>query len=260
MTLLVDIGNTALKWSTSEGGKLGHVQVELHRGQADGLERQLMQAWRALAQGTSGFGCSVASESVRDAVERAAHACGRSLHWLASQDRFDGDFVLYNGYRNPVQLGADRWHSMLGACAHRPRQSIVLIAVGTATTIDCVEWYAEGSRFIGGCIAPGARLMLDSLAQRTAGLPQARGNAVAFPDNTDDAIATGVAEAQAGLALRVIGRFAQRLGAAPAVIVSGGDADALAVRLQADGVALTIEHNLVLAGLALRARTAHGSK
>jgi type III pantothenate kinase len=96
--------------------------------------------------------------------------------------------------------------------------------------------------------------MMEALAQRTAGLPHARGQVVDFPDNTDDAIATGVADSQAGLALRLIRRFAQRLGREPAVLVSGGDAGQLAERLRHGGVAPVIEHNLVLSGLALRAR------
>jgi len=255
MTLLIDVGNTALKWATTETGRVDTVQVELHRGQAAQLEEQLRRAWNGLAPVGSAFGCSVAAASLREAVARAAGACGRSVEWLPSQDRYHGDFVLESGYRNPLQLGADRWHGMLGAC-ERSAGHLVLIAAGTATTIDAVERNGEIARFIGGCIAPGTRLMLESLAQRTAGLPHAVGNAVEFPDNTDDAIATGVADAQAGLALQFITRFRQRLNQDAAVVVSGGDADALAVRLRAAGVGCAIEHNLVLAGLALRARAA----
>jgi len=255
MTLLLDVGNTALKWAQSEGEQLGHAQVELHRGRADGLEQRLVRAWQNLAWTDPALGCSVAAAEVRKAVERAARTHGGSICWLAAQDRYDGAFVLQNGYRAPGQLGADRWHGMLGACERRPRQSLVLVAAGTAMTIDCVDWRGGVALFIGGCIAPGTQLMLESLAQRTGGLPHARGDWVEFPDNTDDAIATGVADAQTGLALRVVERARRHFGSAPQVIVSGGDADALAERLSAGGVALAIEHNLVLGGLALRART-----
>ena len=55
-------------------------------------------------------------------------------------------------------------------------------------------------------------------------------------------------------------RAHRRFGSAPEVIVSGGYADVLAARLSVCGVPLAIEHNLVLGGLALRARTTdHGS-
>jgi type III pantothenate kinase len=112
----------------------------------------------------------------------------------------------------------------------------------------------EGARFVGGCIAPGGYMMLEALEQRTAGLPHAHGRTVEFPDNTDDAIATGVADAQVGLARRVIERFTRYLGRVPSVLVSGGDAASVAAGLQGDGFEPAIEHNLVLTGLALRAR------
>lgn len=254
MTLLVDLGNTALKWALKDdAGVLGPAHTELHRG-TDDLQQRLVAAWQSGAVQGPVLGCSVAAPDVRGSVEAAAATCRLTVTWLGAEARHSGRVVLRNGYRVPTQLGADRWHGMLGACERRPAQSFVLIAAGTATTIDCVRADESGADFIGGCIAPGQQMMLEALAQRTAGLPHARGQVVDFPDNTDDAIATGVADSQAGLALRLIGRFAQRLGREPAVLVSGGDAVLLAERLRHGGVAPAIEHNLVLSGLALRAR------
>jgi type III pantothenate kinase len=258
MTLLIDIGNTAVKWAIADGvGRLGQVGVEVHHG-VDDLEARLAAAWRSLPGEGAAVGCSVAPTAVRAAADRAALAGGRSIRWLVSEARHAGAVELANGYRDPLQLGADRWHGMLGACLRHPGQPFVLVAAGTATTIDCVDATEGGARFVGGCIAPGARMMVDALAQRTAGLPQARGAVVDFPDNTDDAIITGIADAQAGLVAHVVQRFARRLGGAPALLVSGGDAAALAERLLDSGWRPSIEHNLVLAGLSLRA--VHGSR
>jgi type III pantothenate kinase len=255
MRLLIDVGNTALKWAlTDAAGEPGPVSTEIHRG-TDDLVARLGVAWGSLTLREPALGCSVASTEVRAAVERAAVERGVSVEWLGAEAQHGGQVLLGNGYRTPAQLGADRWHGMLGACLRRPGESFVLIAAGTATTIDCVAANAQGARFIGGCIAPGARMMLEALAQRTAGLPHARGTVVDFPDNTDDAIATGVVDAQAGLASRVIERFTRHLGRTPAVLVSGGDAALVADRLRSSGLGPAIEHNLVLAGLALRARS-----
>jgi type III pantothenate kinase len=253
MRLLIDVGNTALKWALVDAaGMPGKACTEVHRG-TDDLAARLVSAWQSLSLHSPALACSVAAPDVRSAAEQAAAECGVTVQWLAAEAQHAGRVGLINGYRTPTQLGADRWHGMLGACHRRPAQSFVLIAAGTATTIDCVEAGEPCARFIGGCISPGKQMMLEALAQRTAGLPHARGHAVDFPDNTEDAIATGVADAQAGLAARLIERFAHRLGNAPAVLVSGGDAEPVAERLIASGVELAIEHNLVLAGLALRA-------
>jgi len=258
MTLLIDIGNTALKWALAERGAAAGspsltVHAQPHRGDT-AWPQHLAEAWAELPRGTPAVGCTVAGSALREQVQQIAAGCGLRVQWLAAAERHDGAFVLENGYRTPAQLGADRWHGMLGACARRPRQSFVLVAAGTATTADCVVFDAGpgAARFIGGCIAPGAQMMLDALAQRTAGLPLARGAAVDFPDNTDDAIATGVLAAQVGAAQRMVQSLAQRLGRAPAVLVSGGDADRVAAGLAGAGIAAAIEHNLVLAGLALR--------
>jgi type III pantothenate kinase len=251
MKLLVDLGNTALKWACAADGVAGPALTVVHRDGGD-WSAALTAAWRALGT-TQAVGCSVAAVDTLRAVEQAASASGIALCWLRAESAHNGGVELANGYREPAQLGPDRWHAMLGACGRHPQRSLLLATAGTATTVDCVAVVGGRARFVGGCIAPGSRLMLEALATRTAGLPQASGSAVDFPDNTDDAIATGVTDAQAGLVMQLAERFAQRLGHTPLLLVSGGDAEALAARLRGAGAAPLIEHNLVLAGLALRA-------
>lgn len=253
MTLLIDAGNSAVKWAWLVDGRIGATRRQLHRG-VDDLAARLASAMRVHAtQGVEAVGCHVAGEAVVRAVEQAMQSLGIGpVTWLTSQARFDRGPVLVNGYRDPAQLGADRWHAMLGGCALAGGSSFVVVNAGTATTVDCVRADAGGARFVGGCIAPGVRLMLESLARGTAGLPRAEGEAADFPDNTDAAIMTGVLDAQAGLVERVFRRFAAELGAPPRLLLAGGHAEALRDRLPRETAGI-IEHNLVLRGLALRA-------
>lgn len=268
MTLLVDVGNSAIKWTPLTADSTLHAaDRQLHRG-VDDIAERLVDQWRSSVKpGTIVIACNVAGPAVVAAVEHAARTLQlEPVRWMAAQSRFDGAVALENGYRNPAQLGADRWHCMLGACAAVSAQqmssSFIVVNAGTATTVDCVEasddsikearWTAT---FIGGVIAPGVRLMLESLALQTAGLPSADIDeipAADFPDNTDGAIVTGVLEAQAGLIDRIWRRFAARLKTEPRLIITGGHAEALLTRLP---VAPDIEHNLVLRGLALRAQS-----
>ena len=253
MTLLVDAGNSAVKWARlGPGGALGQGGRILHRGGAD-VAAGLAAALGSAARARRAVGCSVASAAVMADIERAARAAGLpGVHWMRSQPEFRGEVRLVNGYLAPHQLGADRWHAMLGACARLPGASLVVVNAGTATTVDCVSAGGDAARFLGGCIAPGVRLMLEGLARGTAGLPVATGEAVEFPDTTDKAIVTGVLDAQAGLVERVWRRFSSALGQAPRLLIAGGHAELLAARLPADFAPL-VEHDLVLRGLALRA-------
>lgn len=253
MTLLIDAGNSAVKWAVlaPDGGFSASGRV-LHRDGTD-VASSLASGWHSMPRPGRAIGCAVAGAAVMREVERAARALGiPAVEWLRSQASFAGPVSLVNGYLDPQQLGPDRWHGLLGACALHPGTSLVAVNAGTATTVDCARASAGEVRFVGGCIAPGVRLMLESLARGTAGLPLAEGNAVDFPDTTDKAIVTGVLDAQAGLVERVFRRFAASLGEAPRLLLAGGHAEAIAARLPAE-CGPRIEHNLVLRGLALRA-------
>jgi type III pantothenate kinase len=73
-----------------------------------------------------------------------------------------------NMYKNPAELGTDRFTGMSGAYDLGLPGSSLIISCGTATTIDFLE---RGSVFQGGWILPGLDLMLQSLGKSTAQLP-----------------------------------------------------------------------------------------
>ena len=125
-----------------------------------------------------------------------------AIDWFASVPQLAG---VRNGYRNPAQLGCDRFAAAIGAHALEPGKALVVATCGTATTIDALS--ADGD-FLGGMILPGLGLMASSLARNTAQLPQiAASGAVpaGFADNTDDAILSGCLSAQAGAIERACG-------------------------------------------------------
>jgi type III pantothenate kinase len=263
LTLLIDVGNSAIKWALLRDGALYGAQWRLHRHEID-IAARLVEDWSEVPRGIDVVACNVAGEEVAAAAKQAVSGAQLGqMYWMQTQRAFAGPVCLINGYRDPLQLGADRWHCMLGACftASQGVRGLVVVNAGTATTVDCIE--ATGTRaehvrfagrFVGGVIAPGVRLMLESLKAGTAGLPAATGVAAAFPDNTDAAIITGVLDAQAGLVQQIWHRFADRLSEAPQLILTGGNAATLAPRLPIGSAA--IEDNLVLRGLALRAESA----
>lgn len=227
MRLLIDIGNTRIKYGVHDGLAWLFQRAFAH---ADGLTFEL-PAELKIASVTA---VSVAGAELNSAVESLLSARGQRVQWFASTTAVGG---LRNAYANPVQLGPDRWAAAIAAW-QRVQGACIVVCAGTATTIDIVTADAQ---FRGGCIVPGLAMMRRALAGGTAALPFAEGHLVAIPDNTADAIFSGCLNAQLG----AIARMRAQLPAAP-IVLSGGAADALAHELDAPVV---VAPGLVLEGL-----------
>ena len=249
MTLLLDLGNTALKWALSESYQTPHTIVHARSG---GFANQL-----ALTLGEQHFarayGCSVAPHEVTDICTSVFTGMRRPVTWLRSQESFRGPFTLKNGYADPLQLGSDRWHAALGAVAFSPAKPLVVIHSGTAITVDSIIPEDEDSyRFLGGRIAPGVVLMHAALVEKIRSLPREYSHYEDFPKDSTSAITTGIIDAHLGIIERALHAM-QGLGHDPVILLAGGAANLCAPYLKAQFPGLIQKHNLVLAGIALRA-------
>ena len=72
-------------------------------------------------------------------------------------------------YANPTEVGADRIAGALGASEAYPGQNIIIVDLGTATTIDVLT---KNKEYLGGVITPGMSISMQSLEQHTAKLPK----------------------------------------------------------------------------------------
>lgn len=202
MKLLIDAGNTRVKlgWVLPDGSRESQAGAYAH----DEIGRALPQWLRGLPEPPrAALGVNVAGAALGEAITDLCGTVGCAVQWQRSPD---AAFGMRNGYRQPAQLGADRWLALLGLWASprhgraaEPKTVQVLASFGTATTVDTVS--GDG-RFEGGLILPGLELMLRSLASGTANLPLATGAPASFPTDTHEAITTGVLAAQAGAILR----------------------------------------------------------
>lgn len=195
MLLLIDAGNTRVKWA------LAHEDAEVAAWQASGAlfhaELDALAAILAQHHPRRAWVSNVAGATIRSQLDVCLRAGGlpiEAVHWFRSQAECAG---VTNGYRDPSQLGCDRFASLLGARALFHEQALLVITAGTATTIDALD--ASG-RFLGGMILPGLATMAQSLALSTAQLPhvEARSSVSCFADNTLDAIVSGCVQAQLG--------------------------------------------------------------
>lgn len=238
--LAIDVGNTRAKWGVGDAGAW-----VAHGAIATEALADLARALPPLDAGTRVVACCVAGEAAEAAL---AHACAQralTVRWVRPAAVLLG---VRNGYRQPAQLGADRWAALVAAHADQAMNQLV-VAAGTALTIDALG--ADG-RFRGGVIVPGTALMRSALTQGTARLRPLAGQVAALPDNTDDAIATGTVIAACGAIDRM--QEAMRLAGAPPgrILLTGGGADELAPWLAPPP---TLRTHLVLDGLARIAPT-----
>ncbi len=193
--LFVDAGNTRLKWAVADdaaapgdwraSGAMGYDELGY-----DELS-QPPAAWQGQTQARYS---NVAGDAVEQTLQQALAAAG-----ITQVQRFRSRAAcagVTNGYRNPEQLGSDRFATLLAAHHRFPSQALLVVTCGTATTIDALDSHG---RFIGGMILPGLLTMAKSLAVNTAQLPEVKDAQIAhqFADNTRDAIVSGCVTAQA---------------------------------------------------------------
>jgi type III pantothenate kinase len=243
MRLLLDLGNTRVKWALEDGGRW-HAQGASAWNEDPAL---LGSTWQTLPAPKAAFGASVVDGEREQAVAAQVRALfGLEVAWMRTPAAACG---VRNAYPEPARLGVDRFLAMVAAHA-AGAGDCVLVGVGTALTLDALT--ADGQH-LGGLIAPGPRLMQQALLGATAQVrPRSDGVLVDVADNTADAVVSGCWQAAAALVERFVARMAPRLGGAPAVRLDGGDAAALEPLLELR--ASMVEHG-VLHGLAVWVQT-----
>lgn len=241
--LLVDIGNSRVKWGW--GDAVG-IRAGTPFATAD-LATALAVHWRGLPPPAQ-----VLVSNVGGAAAAATLQAWTQPHWQLTPvfaRSVAAGFGVVNGYAAPETLGVDRWLALVAARGLHTGP-VCVADCGTALTFDALD--GQG-RHLGGWIAPGLGLMRQALARGTAALPDITSTAVTgLADNTRAGIAGGTLQAAAGLIEGGMRRVAEHSNAAPALLLTGGDAAAIAAVLAMPSVT---QADLVLQGLQIIAQT-----
>jgi type III pantothenate kinase len=246
--LLVDIGNTRIKWARLDGERLARGKAAVHSGwrPAD-YARHLFRP----ASGLNGLVVSsVAGARINRALDAAARRAGIAT-WFVTVPRRAGGVTV--GYVEPWRLGVDRFAALVGAHALFAGVPLCVVGVGTALTIDLLD---AAGRHRGGVIVPAPDLMVATLLRETYGIRRrAQGGAAdprgLFGRSTRDGIELGARYAAAALIDRAVEEGSSILGREPLVLLTGGGAGAVRAHLRSRCVGVP---DLVLKGLAVLAR------
>lgn len=244
--LLVDIGNSRIKWAWFNGQRLGKAQAAEYSGwEPRDFARRLM--------GSRGdidriLVANVGPDDISDALAAGAHLAGAPAPERVTTRRRACGITI--AYIDPWRLGVDRLLGMIAAHWRFARRPVCTVAVGTAMTIDLVG--ADG-RHRGGAIIPAPQLMVASLLEGTNGIRRraqggasGRGHAL-FGRSTRAAVEQGARFAAAAAVDRAVSEARELVGRTPELVLTGGGA--LALRPLIRSASLLVP-DLVLEGLA----------
>ncbi len=240
MNLLIDIGNTNLRWTRHGPEAPWDVEVVRHTG---GVPLDLLARWESLQPPQRVLASNVGGDAVADALSRVTCAYwGLEPEFARTRAAALGVRVAY---ADPSRFGVDRWLALIAAHADR-RQASLIVDAGSAATFDLL--LADG-RHLGGLILPGIEMMRTSLLMGTH-IPRVESEPVGDPWATDTAtaVAAGSVQALAALTARLHDRLAREAGEPPRLILTGGDAERLRAQLERPFDEIP---DLVLRGLAL---------
>ena len=151
MNLLLDVGNTAVKWACFTNGRPGTSGRFVHR--AGDVGALADAAWSGLQPADKVLIANVAGREMQTALaawfldnwqvppvflRATARACGVS-----------------NAYSDPATLGIDRWAAVVAA-HHGYPGAVCVVDCGTAVTLDLVT---AGGEHRGGLILPGIEML-----------------------------------------------------------------------------------------------------
>lgn len=245
MILLLDVGNSRIKWGFFNRGQFqaGGASLRNEAGLAEMLAAvQAEQDAPARVLVSNVAGVKFSDQLAQYIVENLQ--C--EIELVTTQA---GAFAVINGYAEPQQLGVDRWLALIAA-RNIDRAATCVVDCGTAVTVDLLNSHGE---HLGGMIVPGLALMETALFNNAEGLNQVSArkkmDAPRFlARNTADGIMSGAHYTLMALIERVVADAKGLVGEDVKLIVTGGDGAVLRQYLQCKHQS---EPDLVLKGLAM---------
>ena len=235
MYLLIDIGNTRIKWQyrdakivISSNSVLVENFMDIDLTEIKSLKKVIV----------SNVNHSVVLDKVK---ENLSH-----FDCLIIEVTSESNEYLINDYTDQLTLGVDRWLTAMGAWKIYGEDSIVINA-GTAITIDLIQIDQErNAHFRGGMILPGIAISLGILNNSTNLIDTEIGQSQYPSLNTKDAVTTGILTSIQG----AVNLVCKKLPSDLPILLTGGDADLIYDQSEEDWKSrIKIESNLIFEGL-----------
>lgn len=244
MKLLVDIGNTSVKWATLEQGVPIESQSFAHNKTS--IKTSLTSEWKTLKDIDAIYVANVAGDKIAQQLTQWAEKKWQLMpNFITSEEK---RFGVTNSYSEPELLGVDRWLAIIAA-RQNASQATCIIDCGTAITVDIVTKYGVHQ---GGMILPGLSLMREALSDNTnMSEPAEESDFKTLAVNTKSAIKTGTLYTISASLERLINDLNAQFNNLVSFIITGGDAETILPLLNS-----SISHypDIVLQGLSYYAQ------
>ena len=235
MDLLIDIGNTRIKWQQRD-------------------EKEILLSDSILAEEFMDIDFSSIKSVDKTIVSNVNHAVvlDKLKEILTAfkcpiiEAKTDSNECLINDYEDIKTLGVDRWVAAMGAWKIYQRPLLVINA-GTAITIDLVELDKESkAHFKGGMILPGVAISLAVLNNSTNLIDTEIGKSHYPSLNTKDAVTTGIMTSIQG----AVNLVCRKLPSSLPILLTGGDANLIHEQAEDDWKSrIKLRDDLIFEGL-----------
>jgi len=246
--LLLDAGNSRIKWATLANGRLARGGAIAY--DKDNLQSLVENTWGDIPVPDRILVANVLGEDFIGEFDRQV-----KMKWDITVEyarSSQTEFGVINAYPDPDRLGVDRWATLIAA-RHEYSGALCVVDCGTALTLD---FLAADGQHQGGLIIPGFSMMQTALLEGTAGIgakitPTCDHGSSILPDDTAGAVHGGALYACIALIDRVADDMSLIMDDDEITsIITGGDAAVLIPLLRKSYIH---EPDLVLKGLAVMA-------
>jgi len=235
MYLLIDIGNTRIKWQQRDDKDIkltGSILVEEFMD----IDFSTIKTVEKII--ISNVNHSIVMDKLKEILSK--------FKCPVIEASSDSNKYLINDYEDIKSLGIDRWVAALGAWKLYQRP-LLIINAGTAITVDLIDLdKKDKAHFRGGMILPGIAISLAVLNNSTNLINTEIGKSQYPSLNTKDAVTTGIMTSIQG----AVNLVCRELPSSLPILLTGGDANLIYEQSEDDWKSrIKLEDNLIFEGL-----------
>lgn len=247
MILLIDVGNSRIKWCLHDnvGNEFG-LEGVMHHDKSD-MPRLFSEHWSHLDSPERIVISNVSGQHLVESMDAWVEKA-----WQIKTEYVKTEAISYgvsNAYSDYTKLGVDRWMAIIAAWQkfRQEEKPICVVDCGTATTIDGIS--ASGQH-LGGFIIPGYTIMQEILLSNTSDIEMAGKvlPSISFSRSTEGGVHSGCYLAMISIIDRVLTSMQEDYGEKVNCIITGGNAEFVVGQLAGR---FEYEPMLVLHGLAI---------